>query len=266
MTAPRQPMTRPRTPQDGPKTPPRRPKTAPRRPKTPPRRPRTPPGPPRKPILGPLGADLQSIWGHFGLDGGPIRGRCGVALGAGLGYDLGSMLGQFGRPSRPFPLLSSTRKDLHGGGGVARPAGVLDPPPPWFTTGAGRVKIYRQPCQSSLSNLPKRSPGGPGGPHRRPPRRAHAARLDHSRPLDPPISLEMGGQIRPRTAPDAPKTAQEPPKRAPDAPKRPQDAPKRPQDASKRSQDASWAVMGAILGPIWARNWAPDLPKIICFL
>ena len=33
----------------------------------------------------------------------------------------------------------ATRLDLHGGGGVARPAGVLDPPPPWFTTGAGRA-------------------------------------------------------------------------------------------------------------------------------
>ena len=49
-----------------------------------------------------------------------------AALGAGLGDDLGSILGEVGRPSRPLPLLSTTRKDLHGGGGVARPAGVLD--------------------------------------------------------------------------------------------------------------------------------------------
>ena len=61
-------------------------------------------------MLGPLGADLQSMLDHFGPDCGPIRGRYGVALGTGLGYDLGSMLGQFGRPSRLLPLLSSTAR------------------------------------------------------------------------------------------------------------------------------------------------------------
>ena len=85
-------------------------------------------------MLGPLGADLQSILGHFGLDCGPIRGRCGVALGAGLGYDLGSMLGQFGRLSRtilvPVWGTISVRFWVSSGGPVLPPPRVVGPRAP----------------------------------------------------------------------------------------------------------------------------------------
>ena len=75
-------------------------------------------------------------------DLGPSSGRFGIDLGSIWVPVLGPISNRFWASSEGLPdpsLLSTTRKDLHGGGGVARPAGVLDPPPPWFTTGAGRV-------------------------------------------------------------------------------------------------------------------------------
>ena len=86
------------------------------------------------------------------------------------------------------PKVLATRLDLHGGGGVARPAGVLDPPPPWFTTGAGRAKPVVDVFLPKTS-FQKRFPGGPGGPHRRSPPTAHGGtwrRMDaHGRPKTP---------------------------------------------------------------------------------
>ena len=84
-------MTHPEALQD----PPGHPKSAQDHPQAPP-----PAEPPRHPKIGPFGA--------------------------GLGDNLGTILGKVGRPSRPLPLLSTARKELHGGGGVALPAGVLD--------------------------------------------------------------------------------------------------------------------------------------------
>ena len=58
---------------------------------------------------------------------------------------------------RSAPCIAERRPTLyvkHGGGfGAAAP---LDPPPPWFTTGAGRVQIYVQPCPTKSSTPSKK--------------------------------------------------------------------------------------------------------------
>ena len=129
--------------------------------------------------------------------------------------------------------------------------GVFDPPPPWFTTGAGRARPGLEFFQSSSPSnfLPKRFPGGLRRRTAAPPRPAHSARSARSARLlaqDPPHFAREGCQNPPQ---DGPRRPQDGPRGPQDGPRRPQEAPRRPQDASKRPWEPFWCRFGVEFGP-----------------
>ena len=227
---PRRPKTAPRRPQDDPKTAPRRPQDVPTRPQDAPKTappPLPPPGSPRKPILCSLGADLQSIWGVFGFDCRPIRGRCGVHLGPAVEYDFGSVLGQFGIafPTLPTLVRTSRRRPQDAPG---RPQEALGRPQE--ATGALNITDFHYVFA-----------GVRPSPHDGP-RTAH----DSSQFF----------QDAPKTSQDGPKTAQDAPKTAPD----------RPGTSQENDLGSIWGRLAIDVGPLWARLridsgsiWAPVL-------
>ena len=155
--------------------------------------------------------------------------------------------------------MLAMRLDLHGGGGVARPAGVLDPPPPWFTTGAWRAgsviqfflqvlpskKGFQEAPADHTAAPPPRAPGAAGPLEvlekmrfaregcqnptpkrsRTLPRSPRTYKTVQDAPQDGPRGSQ-DAQNGLRELQETPKTAQNGPRYAPEAPKTAQEAPK----------------------------------------
>ena len=124
---------------------------------------------------------------------------------------------------------------------MARPAGVLDPPPPWCTTGAGRARFLpNSVSQKSLSKPFQKVPRRPGrATPSPPPPGALGAPLGPG----PPHFAREGCQNPPQ---DGPRRPQDRPRGPQESPRRPQEAPRRPQEAPRRLQEAPRGLLGRL--------------------